>query len=229
MPTNKRVPKWPCLAKIYKLWWRGECTDVYVGSTRRLLLCERMKGHRAFAKRGSTSPVYAAIRKNGPFEYDLLETVHCENYDEARTIERRWAEILDANLNMVRPICTKEERLADQAEYRGRPENKAKQVEYQKEYATRPENKAKKTAYAARPENKAKKTAYDARPGNKAIRKAYEAKIIRENRFSCEACAYHGPTQTKLTRHQKSKRHKKNTLITPGTSPPVSPVSSFFG
>ena len=117
---NKRVPQWPCDAKIYKIWWR-DCTDVYVGSTRRFLLCDRMKGHRERAKQGNPPPVHAAIRRNGPFEYDLLETVSCKNFDESRTHERKWAENLKANLNQRRPICTKEERKEKMAEYNARP------------------------------------------------------------------------------------------------------------
>ena len=186
MPT-KRVPQWPCDAKIYKIWWR-DCTDVYVGSTRRLLLCDRMKGHRSKAKQGNT-PVHAAIRRNGPFEYDLLETVSCQNFDEARTHERRWADILDANLNQRRPICTKEERkeyfMARQAEYYSHPENKIKMAEYR-----------------ARPETKIKRTGYNAK---------YHAKNICEKRFTCEACQYFAATKSKLTLHKKTKKHIKNT------------------
>ena len=229
MPTNKRVPKWPCLAKIYKLWWRGECTDVYVGSTRRLLLCERMKGHRDSAKRGSTSLVHSAIRDQPVFEYDLLETVHCENFDESRTVERRWAEILDANLNMVRPIVTKEEMKVDTTAtskaYDAIPGNKEKRKERDKVYYAIPGNKEKckekYKVYRAIPGNKEKRKekekVYSAKPKTKEKRKAagkvYYAKNVREERFSCDACAYYAPSQSKLTRHKKSQRHKKRLSI----------------
>ena len=139
MPT-KRVPQLPCDAKIYKIWWRS-CADVYVGSTRRFLLCDRMKGHRESVKQGKTASVYAAIRRNGPFEYDLLETVSCQNFDEARTHERRWAENLNANLNKNRPFVTKEELKEERKEYT---------KVYNKAYYARPEIKVKRAEYEAK-------------------------------------------------------------------------------
>lgn len=124
------VEDWPTNAKIYKIWWR-ESSDCYVGHTRKPLLSQRMTGHRSGAKRGETSAVYAAIRKNGSFQYDILETVFCQNFDEARTHERRWMRELNANLNGYRPITTKEERKED---IRG----------YSKVYYAKPEKKAKR-------------------------------------------------------------------------------------
>ena len=103
------VENWPTNAKIYKIWWR-DSEDCYVGHTRNPLLSQRMSGHRANVKRGKPALVYAAIRRNGPFQYDLLETVFCQNFDEARSHERRWAENLGSNLNAFRPIVTEDEK-----------------------------------------------------------------------------------------------------------------------
>lgn len=203
------VPDWPTNAKVYKIWWKS-CADVYVGSTRKPLLSQRMAGHRWDAKRGKTALVHAAIRKNGCFEYDLLETVFCQNFDEARTHERRWAESLGANLNGQRPIITKEENKARQKEYKkkylAKPEFKAKQKEYKKKYRNTPENKAKIKArvkaynkeYQAKPEIKAKR---------KVALKAWRDKNLEEKRFPCEVCQYYALHKSNLKIHQKSKRH----------------------
>ena len=203
------VPDWPTTAKIYKIWWR-DSEDCYVGHTRHSLLSQRMSGHRANAKRGKLSPVYAAIRNNDPFEYDLLETVFCENFDRARTHERRWAENLGANLNGHRPIITKEEnkerRNAWNKEWRAKPENKAKlkskRKTYSAKYLAKPKTKAKRKEYMkvlrAKPEYKEKCKVAD---------KAWFAKNRREKRYACEACQYYAPRKHDLTRHQKSKRH----------------------
>ena len=76
-----KVPKWPCDTKIYRIFWENYDDVGYVGSTRHLLLCRRMPGHRSSAQRGIKSLIYQKIRERGEFEYELLETIFCEDSD----------------------------------------------------------------------------------------------------------------------------------------------------
>ena len=90
-----------------------------------------MPSHRDCAKNGRTSLVYQKIRERGDFQYELLESIFCQDFDEARRHEKRWSRRLKANLNMISPLLTKEERKEYEKEYECRPEVKARKKKYQ--------------------------------------------------------------------------------------------------
>ena len=95
------------LGKIYKIVGNGK---VYVGSTTRPLLCQRMAEHRSRYKNW----------KNGKYQYatsfecfpdcyiELLEVYPCNSKDELYKCERKWIEELDC-VNRNIPLQTRKE------------------------------------------------------------------------------------------------------------------------
>jgi len=79
--------------------------------------------------------VYQIIRLNGGWDnwnMLIIEQYPCNNDIEARLKEREWYEKLNANLNSIRPLATKEEHKEQQKEY---TENHKEQMkEYRDEY-----------------------------------------------------------------------------------------------
>lgn len=83
----------------------------YVGSTKNLT--KRKSAHKKHSENNTnTNKLYTTIRANGGFENWTMVKVEkwaCESNLDARIRERHWYEKLNANLNMKRPQCTREE------------------------------------------------------------------------------------------------------------------------
>ena len=89
--------------------------DVYIGHTTDFI--RRKQTHRKNCSQESSykynTKLYSFIRDNGGFnnfQMLMIETFECKNGNEARTRERYWYELLNANLNSCRPIQTERER-----------------------------------------------------------------------------------------------------------------------
>ena len=98
------MPDFGC-GKIYKIVSDEEGVDeIYVGSTTRRRLCDRMSVHRHDARRGSTSKVYVYMREHGvaTFRIVLVEDYPCESRKELNMREDHWRELLGATLNSNR-------------------------------------------------------------------------------------------------------------------------------
>ena len=84
------------LGKVYKIVGNGK---VYVGSTTRPLLCQRMTEHRCMYKRwkkGTSNKVTSFECLEDPECYiELLEACPCNSKDELHKCERKWIEALD--------------------------------------------------------------------------------------------------------------------------------------
>ena len=118
--------------------------DVYVGSTS-MSLEERLRIHVMEVRRGCRkSKLYERMREVGFGKWKIvpLLTLGCTE-EEIRTFERKWCEILEADLNMKSPITSKEEaRGKSKAWYAA---NREKSLKKKKEY--REKNRDKEKTY----------------------------------------------------------------------------------
>ena len=195
-----RCPEFPCNVIIYRIYWEGfEPNDCYVGHTRRRLDL-RMNVHRSAAKRGETADIQEAIRTRPPFKVETLEVVFCQDKKEACGHERRLKWELNAQLNMIEPFETAEERKEKSRVLRANPEFKARRKVYFKTRNAKPENKARVKAHKEKPEVKAR---------NKLTDKALQSKNRAERRFVCDPCNYVAGRKAHLTQHFKTKQHQR--------------------
>jgi group I intron endonuclease len=95
---------------IYKIYCKDEnIKDCYVGSTKDL---SNRKAVHKFDCKNKDINVYKFIKENGGFdnfEFEVVETLICENKNDAYIRERYWIEELKANLNIAIPTRTKKE------------------------------------------------------------------------------------------------------------------------
>lgn len=89
---------------IYKIVCKDEnITDCYVGSTKDFN--KRQIKHKSVCN-DSNCKVYNFINENGGFDnfnFEVIETLICENKNEVLIRERFWIEKLEANLNKIIP------------------------------------------------------------------------------------------------------------------------------
>ena len=141
---------------IYKLVCKDlDIKDTYVGSTTDFTRRKAKHKHCCTnsSAKGYEMKVYQIIRENGGWEnYDMVEIEKwpCKDSNEARSRERYWYEQLNANLNMNRPIFTKEDKKQLNKDYREthqeeinnyRDENKEKTKAYNKDYYSKNKEK----------------------------------------------------------------------------------------
>ena len=133
------------LGKIYKL--TSEYTDkIYVGSTCKKLLCQRLATHSSNYKlwkkgKGKNISSYKLFEL-GSVQITLLEAYPCETRDELLSKERYWIEKYKDNIvNKLIPIRTSEEKKDYDKNHdkKYREEHKEQIVEKNKKY--REENK----------------------------------------------------------------------------------------
>jgi hypothetical protein len=151
------------LGKIYKIVGDG---NVYVGSTCKKLLSQRLSGHVSNYKGflNGKSQIFTTsyeCLKNNDYYIELLETCPCNSKDELHVRERFWIEQLDC-INKRVPIRTDEEHIEYQKLYNityrklYNEKNKDKRSELSKLYYEK--NKDKLSEY--REKNKDKRSEY---------------------------------------------------------------------
>ena len=134
--TRKAINYSKCV--IYKIVCNDlNVTDLYVGSTTDFT--KRKSQHKSNSKNSDSLfniKVYNMIRDNGGWDNWVMleiEKYPCNDNNEARFRERYWLEILNAKLNMINPIRTKEESIENNKkrskEYRDREKTKYKSIE----------------------------------------------------------------------------------------------------
>ena len=104
---------------IYKIVCKDlSITDVYVGSTTNFT--NRKRDHKKSCNnpdhKSFKEKKYEIIRNNGGWinwEMIEIEKFPCNDSNEARSRERYWYEMLNANLNSQRPLTTLDERITD--------------------------------------------------------------------------------------------------------------------
>lgn len=113
------------LGKVYKIVGNG---FIYVGSTTRPLLCQRLAGHNSKFRRfqeGTSHYITSFKCLSDENHYiELLELFPCNSKDELHSCERKWIEQLDC-VNKMIPLRTYKEYYID---------NKEKLKEYKKQY-----------------------------------------------------------------------------------------------
>ena len=123
---------------IYKIVCKDlSITDLYVGNTTNFE--QRKKSHKTRCYNQFSDKyhyeVYETIRKYGGWEnwsMVIIEKVPCVDSYEARRVERFHYEQLKANLNMIKPLCTVEERKQNDKERKQTEQYKESQKIYKK-------------------------------------------------------------------------------------------------
>ena len=119
--------------KIYKLI-SDETKEVYIGSTTKKYLCQRMASHRTHYKiwqeKGNVVPVTAfKILKFKDCKIVLIEDYPCKTKDELLSRERYWIEKTSTAVNKCIPGRTSKEY---DKYYRNLPEVKKRKKEWDK-------------------------------------------------------------------------------------------------
>jgi hypothetical protein len=102
---------------IYRVEIAGE---LYVGSTKVRLLCNRQKQHnynlRTPTRKGYNSPLYIFCREHNVKKIicELIETVDNENI---KIKEQEYIDLLQPSLNTYRAFRTEEQRIEENKEY----------------------------------------------------------------------------------------------------------------
>jgi hypothetical protein len=151
--------------------------DCYVGHTTNFI--KRKSSHKNKSSKYNLN-VYHFIRENGGWDNWTMieiEKYPCKDSNEARTKERYWYEELKANLNMCKPIMTKEEHYNYQTQYH--QEHKEEQKIKSKEYYE--EHKINKIEYQKQYQRENKKTYNDY---HKQYRKLNKDKINERRQIS---------------------------------------------
>jgi hypothetical protein len=98
-------------------------TDVYIGSTTNFRV--RKNHHKSVCNNAKNKEYnqkkYITIRANGGWEnWSIIEIEKypcCDN-NEARARERYWYELINANMNTIKPFITEDEKLKYKKEYK---------------------------------------------------------------------------------------------------------------
>jgi len=123
---------------IYKIVCNDlNVTDVYVGHTTNMV--KRRCFHKSSCNNENSIhhnyKVYQTIRANGGWDnWSMIQICEfpCNNQEQARAEERKHYELLNASLNMIKPMIYESEKVEYDKEYRAA--NKEKKVGYDKEY-----------------------------------------------------------------------------------------------
>jgi len=101
--------------KQYKLVSKIDGELLYVGSSTKLYLCQRMGDHRTAARSGETSKIYRRMREIGIENVDiiLIENYPCESKDELRARE-------DYLIHELKPTCNQRGAFLDEETKRAR-------------------------------------------------------------------------------------------------------------
>ena len=178
---------------IYKIW---KDDDFYVGSTTDFT--NRKRQHKNNSNNEKCNfKIYQTIRENGGWiawkMTPLEEYKECQSQIEARIREEEWRVKLNANLNIYKAYCSKEEKKEYMIQYH--QEHKDEEKEYSKKY--RQEHKEEEQKY--RQECKEELKIY--------LAQYYQNHKEKLNaKFECE-CGGKYIHQGK-SRHEKTKKHQ---------------------
>lgn len=97
------------LALIYKIVYKDDPTQFYIGSTINTLK-RRLALHRVASKRG-TSKFYTFMREKGTdkFKIELIQDIQVADGPEMRRTEQAFIDLLDPTLNEIRAFQTEEQ------------------------------------------------------------------------------------------------------------------------
>ena len=134
---------------IYKIVCNDlSVTDCYVGNTTQFR--QRKSQHKRNCNNSNSKkyniPLYKFIREHGYWEnFSMIEIEKypCTDGNEARSRERFYFDLLNANLNKVRPLITKEELKQMNKEYKQKELYKENQKIYRDEHKNEKNEKNK--------------------------------------------------------------------------------------
>ena len=165
-------------------------TDLYVGSTTNFEQRKKQHKNRCYDTNSEKYhyQLYESIRKFGGWQnwsMIIVERCPCSDSYEARKLERFYYEQLNANLNMVRPLCTEEELKQMNKEYKQKEEYKEKQKLYRDEHKDkmleyREKNKDKMLEYRENNKDKIQETRTKYYNENKDV-----INVNRKEKFTC--------------------------------------------
>ncbi len=210
------MPKYPCTARAYKIWWDDGGNDLYVGSTVQATVATRMSHHRNSCRNNPSKQkykIYVKMAQNIDFQYVCLGTRVVDSKDEQRMFEQEWIDGLKPNLNHKRAYTSPEMKKEWQKIYDCSPGRRIAQ----KKQREKPSRIlwVKKWIEDNKEEISTKSKLYQEK--NKEIikiqRKGYweenREKILKRNKekITCEC----GKTISfaSLSRHKKSEKHRK--------------------
>ena len=205
--------------------------ELYVGSTTDFP--KRKSQHKSSCNNNNNKEfnrkLYEMIRANGNWDnWAMLEIEKfpCNDSNEARTRERYWYEQLNAQLNMIKPIITKEELKEYLKQYREdnkeyfkkyNEDNKDKIKEYNKQYSEDNKDKIKEyyKQYSEDNKDKIKEKDKRYRENNKDTIKEKDKQYREDNKDKIKE--YHKQQLTcacgekfligNKARHNKTKKH----------------------
>ena len=200
---------------IYKIVCNDlSVTDCYVGNTTQFR--QRKSQHKKNCNNSNSKdyniPLYKFIREHSGWEnFSMIEIEKypCTDGNEARARERYYFDLLNANLNKMRPLRTEDERKQYHKEFKQREKCKEKDKIYREEHKNeinekmkiyRDNNKEKIKIY--REENNEKITKY--REDNKDIINTFKREKVT---CSCNAIISRGY----MSEHLKSFKHISRT------------------
>jgi len=189
---------------------------IYIGSTTDFI---RRKGHHKGDCNNENQPnylskIYKTIRENGgwdAFEMIEIEKYACNDGNEARTRERYWMELFNANLNSIKPIITKEEIKENAKQYS--IINKDKLTQLHKEYYLKNIDKKKIYDKEQRLKNKDKITKqvkeYQLKNKDKILQKQNEYQLKNKDKILQYKKEYRLNNKEKIAQYRKEYALKK--------------------
>jgi len=102
------MSKYPCIVKFYKIYSEQEPEFVYVGSTTKKYLCQRMGNHKTAYKVGHKCSSYLILEKYDDAIIELLWEGNVLDFNERNEIERSYTECYDACNKKVQGRTKKE-------------------------------------------------------------------------------------------------------------------------
>lgn len=168
-------------------------TDIYVGSTTEFR--KRKSAHKRDCLTKNIK-LYTTIRAQGGWEnWQMVEVEKypCLDSNEARSRERFWYENLKANLNMVRPIASEEEK---------KEQSKA----YKKDYYIINADKFKEYQSDNADKIKAYKKDYKIINADKISQQHKEYRAVNADKISQQRKEYYIENADKILQQQREKR-----------------------
>ena len=188
--------------------------DSYIGSTSTSLE-SRLNWHKFSAKKKqyANTKVYRRINEVGWENWEIvpLLTLECTK-NEILILERKWLEVLGADLNSRLPILTEEDRKKNQAEYRKRNREKIRQGSAEYRMKNRKEISKQQAEYRANNYEEIRKRRAEryANNQNKILKQQADrcARYREQKRFFCKVCDITCDSAKDLRKHNETLKHQ---------------------
>ena len=199
-----------CLTKNFS----DENYDSYIGSTS-MSLERRLNWHKfsAMQNRCKNSKIYRRMNEVGLENWKVvpLLTLECTR-NEILTFERKWLEVLGADLNSYLPIINAEDRKQKRAEYRKKNREKIQQGKAKYRAENREILRKKQVKYFLKNREAIYQKQVKYRENNHEKISQWNAEYREKNkaskRFFCEVCDITCGSAKDLKRHNDTLKHQ---------------------